>query len=759
MHVGTRASFQGQATLAEVNGGSPDRKRPGDGKPMMPGFVAGDATYRTRRRQIAVAAATAAIAVVLAIGPLFRERDRLAYTNNVPARAVATATDPGGRMCRSGVYMPADATGVRLYALTYGRPGPPLAFTFRSPGGTSTSKIPGGYPDQKYVVIPIARPDVERTGTLCVRNIGSARVAFGGVGYNTTAGSRLTVDGRKQPGDLAIEMTAGRGSLLGLAPTIFERATVWAPPWVGRWTYYLLVVVALTLAVAAVRLVLVRGNPFNGRNSFTEQGRPKAEVGYSVEEPAGRGPLRLPRAAWGIATVAVVNGLIWAVLVPPWQAPDEIAHFAYTQYFAETGNASVDPHATSNYSTEQQYAMENGLTNTYRNNPRGRPPWRQVDRRMWEQRDASTHPSRSNGGGAPSLNYTPEYYALSAVGYYAFDWGDIFDRLFGVRLVSVLLGGLSTLFVWLFARELFQREGFLPNTAALVVALLPEFGFISGVVNNDNLLVMFACLELYLLARSVRRGLTLKLAVLIGVVLGLGYLAKPSMAAFGPVVAGVLAWPAIRARDVRLLKGAVAAFAGFAAIAATWSVVAALSNRGVTTVTTANAHPFSLHDYLSYIFHFYVPGTDKWFGTATPVYSVWMHSFFATFGWSDTLFPDRTYRVLTLLCVGVAVLLGIAAWRERRAARRALPIIVIGAASVLLLLLLLHLAFYLNFAGYPGEQGRYLLPLVPLFGAALAASTLALGRRHAPLLAAFYVTAFACFTLFSYGLELTRYYS
>jgi hypothetical protein len=82
-----------------------------------------------------------------------------------------------------------------------------------------------------------------------------------------------------------------------------------------------------------------------------------------------------------------------------------------------------------------------------------------------------------------------------------------------------------------------------------------------------------------------------------------------------------------------------------------------------------------------------------------------------------------------------------------------------GAAALVLLLLLLHLAFYLNYAGFPGEQGRYLLPLVPLFGAALAASTLALGRRHAPLLAAFYVTAFGCFTLFSYGLELTRYYS
>jgi hypothetical protein len=81
---------------------------------------------------------------------------------------------------------------------------------------------------------------------------------------------------------------------------------------------------------------------------------------------------------------------------------------------------------------------------------------------------------------------------------------------------------------------------------------------------------------------------------------------------------------------------------------------------------------------------------------------------------------------------------------------------VIAAIS---LIAFIHLTFYLYYNGYPGEQGRYLLPLAPLFGAAIAASTLALGRRRAPLLATFYVTALGCFTIFSYGLVLTRYYT
>lgn len=711
---------------------------------MMPGFVTGEATYRTRRRQLVVAAATGAIALALAVGPLFGVRDRLAYTNNVPARALATAIDPGSRLCQSDAYLPADASGVRLFLLTYGHPGSQLKLTLRTHRRTIRSSLDDGYSDQTYVTFPIARPGQPTKSTLCVQNTGARRVAFGGLGRDSPVGSPLSVDGRRVPAVIAIDITAPRSSLFGLAPTIFERATVWAPPWVGRWTYYALFALALVIVIASVNLVLVQRDSRSLRN-----GR--------------RRRLGPPRVAWAIALVAVGNAAIWAIIVPPWQAPDEIEHFAYVQYLAETGKFSVDPGATRDYSEEHQYAMENGLTNAFRNSPKGRPPWRQVDRRAWEERELRTHPSRSDGGGAPHLNYTPEYYAVASLGYWAFNWGDIFDRLLGARLVSALLSGLTAVWVWLFARELFRRDGFLPSTAALSVALLPQFGFVSGVVNNDNLLIMFASLELYLLARFLSRSPTITLAMVIGVVLALGYLAKPSMAAFGPVVAGVLAWPAVRNRDVRLLRGAAVALAGFAAVALAWTGIAALSDRSVSTVTTAGTRAFSLHDYLSYVYHFYLPSlpgsVDRWFGAQSPAYTVWMHSFFATFGWTDTFFPERVYKALTGICVGIAVLIGIAAWRERRAARRALPVLVTGGASVVSLLLLLHLIFYLTYAGFPGEQGRYLLPLAPIFGAAVAASTLALGRRNAPLLAAFYVTALGCFTLFSYALTLTRYYA
>ena len=45
----------------------------------------------------------------------------------------------------------------------------------------------------------------------------------------------------------------------------------------------------------------------------------------------------LPRALWACAVIAVVHAVLWAVLTPPFQTPDELGQSGYVQYLAETG--------------------------------------------------------------------------------------------------------------------------------------------------------------------------------------------------------------------------------------------------------------------------------------------------------------------------------------------------------------------------------------------------------------------------------------
>ena len=46
---------------------------------------------------------------------------------------------------------------------------------------------------------------------------------------------------------------------------------------------------------------------------------------------------RIPRAGRACFLIALVNAVIWGVVVPPFQVPDEISHFGYAQYLAGTG--------------------------------------------------------------------------------------------------------------------------------------------------------------------------------------------------------------------------------------------------------------------------------------------------------------------------------------------------------------------------------------------------------------------------------------
>jgi hypothetical protein len=687
-----------------------------------------------RKLQLIAAGLVVLAAAALAVVALSREARRLAATNNVPTNGIAAEIGPGDGLCRAQVPAPAGSAGVRAFVVP--RPGTgtnsSLAAVLRVDGAVAGRGV-GSREGTGLLVVPFTREvGIGGSGTVCFTNVGDRSiVGFGGIARGGAAGSPLQVEGKRVPADVSVDVVLPKESLLGAIDRAAHRATVWAPSWVGDWTLYVVFALSLGMVALAVALTLVRGPP--------------------------------GREAWAIAAIAAVAGVGWAAILPPWQAPDEINHFSYVQYLAETGDLPGPPRPVE-YSKEHQYAMEQSFTNSVRQNAQAKPPWEDSAFERWDALQKRTGASPSDGGGTSTASpYPPPYYGLAAVGYKAFEGGTIFDRLFGTRLLAALLGALTVLCVWLFARELFGRPGLLPNTAALSVALLPQFQFISGINNNDSLLILMGSLELYLIARVVRRGVTPRTAVAMGAVLALGYLTKPTMVAFAPAVAVVLAWPLLRERRLAALRPALIGFAGFLAVWVAWGTIAALAGRELWPTEASGAQAFVLSDFLNYFWHFYLPsppGTvDRFFGDRLPLYTVWMHSFFASFGWNDTLFPERVYEVITGVCIALGVFLVVAAWRERAALRRSFGIVAAGAVTTAALLVFVHLAFYLYYSGYPGEQGRYLLPLAPLFGAAVAASSLAAGRRWAPVLCTLYVTALGCLATFSYGLAMVRYYT
>ena len=71
---------------------------------------------------------------------------------------------------------------------------------------------------------------------------------------------------------------------------------------------------------------------------------------------------RAPRVAWLCALAAVLSAFGWSLVTPAWHVPDEVSHFAYAQYFAET--ADLPRHnGDLRYSPEEEAAL--GATDFY----------------------------------------------------------------------------------------------------------------------------------------------------------------------------------------------------------------------------------------------------------------------------------------------------------------------------------------------------------------------------------------------------------
>jgi len=156
----------------------------------------------------------------------------------------------------------------------------------------------------------------------------------------------------------------------------------------------------------------------------------------------------------------------------------------------------------------------------------------------------------------------PLYYLMGAV-ISKLTGGD--PRL--IRLLSVLLGVLTVLTVYLVARRLFPTRPWLAVGAAAMVALLPEAQYLAGAVNDDNLAWLSGALMVLAgVALLQARALTDRLALGAGSAVAVAVLAKETvwlLAAMLLVVVAVRFGRRIRPVQAVSLIGPSVVFAGW----------------------------------------------------------------------------------------------------------------------------------------------------------------------------------------------------
>jgi 4-amino-4-deoxy-L-arabinose transferase-like glycosyltransferase len=479
-----------------------------------------------------------------------------------------------------------------------------------------------------------------------------------------------------------------------------------------------------------------------------------------------------PRPLVLLLLVGAIQSIAWNLALPPFQGPDEATHFAYVQHLAETGELPSASTGGTAYSSEEEGALVTLNVISLQGDLYARPAWGQADLNAWRAVERTyTQAGRENGAGPnPIAKNPPLYYAAMSVPYRLLTWLPLLKRLFVLRLFNALCYLATIAMTWLIARELFGRVRWKALLAAGAVALQPQLAFMSAVINADNLLVALTTAVLLASLRLVTRGPSM------GRVLTASALSAAAILTHGrglvtlPVLAVTLAacWYSYRPALRDTLKRGAAALAtvggAFLAYLAFGRSGGSLYGGQISQLNSGTS--FSLRGFLSSIYQFYLPRLTSMRARIGPAYGykqVFIDSFYGTFGSLEVTFKARTYDLLQVLsALGLVGLFTAVVTRWRRL-WSAWPVVVVLLALLASNVFFLHYVSYRSLLGNGGSDplivGRYLLPMVSLFGLAIAFTAGALPRRLGPLLGAAILALGVLLSLAGIGITAARFYA
>lgn len=647
-----------------------------------------------------------ALIALLALGWLFARalshaERRRAGTNGVWAQAEAVVP-AGATACQRSEIVPAGAVSLRFLA---GGHGPALLVLRR--GGATVERVETVVdPRTGQVAAPIAPASQDRGGVeLCLTPRFKTNLV---VGPTPPPDGELTIAGAATEGTMPVEyLFPGRRSWWSFAGTIASRLGRGRGDLTAGGTAWLI----LALAGAALALggfVVVRSLLGDG---------------------VGR------RTALAIAAVATLNAAAWSLITPAFQVPDEVAHVAYAQSLGETGRAPLQPRAIV-ISPEQQAAMADaGFGSPYARTLHA-AAWSPLRQRQLVADERQPFLRRATLFGGEGEPEPPLYYVLESIPYRAASHDSLLDRLALMRLLSASFAGVTALLCFLFVRECLPRRRWAWTVGGLGVAFMPMLGFISGGVNPDGLLFALSAGLFLCIARGWRRGVTMRLALATGALIAAGMLTKVN---FYGLVPGALLALTLAARrttlawDRRVLArvGAAVLVAGGLFALATLFQTQVWHRPFVVGRPPAPESDVGLLRHLAYIWQVFLPRLSFMAPTTLthPGYEQLFRSSIGVFGWMVVWLPSWIYRVASVVLLATVVLAARTLLANRRELRwRAREIVgYVTMAGALMALIglsadvrrdILHIV-----------QGRYLLPLLPLFALLLALGARGAGER------------------------------
>ncbi len=188
--------------------------------------------------------------------------------------------------------------------------------------------------------------------------------------------------------------------------------------------------------------------------------------------------------------IGLVHGLIYLILIPPWQHYDEPTHFEYAWLIAHW-NRIPQP---GEYDPQMRRAVAQSM----------------IDHGFYEGMDYLPDLNIPSGqvpiGSYYQLGDPPLYYLLASIPVELLKSQSVTTQLYGARLVSILLLLVSIGAIYGMVCELTQQGSPLRWVIPGAVALLPGYVELMTALNNDVAAAALMSLVLWGIVRLIKRG-------------------------------------------------------------------------------------------------------------------------------------------------------------------------------------------------------------------------------------------------------------
>ena len=413
--------------------------------------------------------------------------------------------------------------------------------------------------------------------------------------------------------------------------------------------------------------------------------------------------------------LVLVKSLIWMIITPIFQVPDEPSHFSIVQFISEKGRR---PHPRREQVTSKYVLKVAQITNfTWKIQ---HPVWEGYSSN-WRQQinllDKNLLSSFETNRYQTSLKRHPFYYFLASLVYLPFKKLNFLLGFFALRFFSIIISLVTIFFSYLISQTLYKNKLFSIGLVSLV-AFHPLFSFINIGIHYDPLAILISTIFIYLAISFIKtkQKQYLSLSLLTGIV---GVLVKPDL-----IVLPLSTIFLLKKSKLKIILPSIALFIIILSFSPPWiSYLITHSN----WLSDKLLYSINLNEY-AYAARFFInklingqifTSIINYIKQTSAIH--WSQVFpwyWGTFGWLEVSMPLFVYRLIKIL-----ILISLAGWvklliskkstlKLSKTFKKGLGFLFFFSLFQALIVILNDFKFFTTSNQIYGIQGRYLLPAI-----------------------------------------------